>query len=366
MRLRKDPIFALTLIIGMFRAAAGVEAQEDITVTSSVDKAKITIGDLITYTVTVTHHPKLRVEMPGLGANLGGFEIRDYEVHDPRKEEGRIVSSVDYVISTFLTGEFEIPPLSIQYFTPDDSTGRMLTTEKIEIVVESVKPSEAGDIRDIKPPMEIPRKLWVLLRWFVLGGGIAVLAAAAVVLYRRKKAGKSLLPQRQEPPRPPHEVAFERLEALKHSGLLERNEIKAFYIEVSEIIRQYVEGRYYIVAMEMTTEEVLGHLADADVSEEEYKLCEDFLDRCDLVKFAKVIPSSEENDAIVQTAYEIVERTKVVLEEPAEKDEEQDGPAPDGAASSEEAREKTTDAEVVGAEPVPGSLPGSGKGEGDV
>ena len=326
--LKKKGLLSVILAAGLVGLIVPLFAQEDaISISTSVDKSRMTIGDLITYTVAVAHDEEIRVEMPGLGANLGSFQIRDYEVHDPKKEKGRIVSSVDYVISTFFTGEFEIPPLTIRYFTPGDSTAKALTTQTIEIVVESVKPSEAGDIRDIKPPVEIPRDVWHTLRWFVLGAFFLLLASLSYVVYRRKKAGKPLLPARAEPPRPPHEVAYERLDALKGSDRLERGEIKEYYIEVSEIIRQYVEGRYYLVALEMTTTEVLEQFTRADVSEDEVALFQAFLERCDLVKFAKLIPSAEENDAILKTAYEIIDRTKVIIEELDEADDESEAEA---------------------------------------
>ena len=307
-------IFLMLILLAW---VSGWAQEEPISISSSVDKARIRIGDLITYTVTVTHDKDIRVEMPGLGANLGGFDIRDYQVHDPKKEKGQIVSQVDYIISTFFTGEFEIPPLTVNYYSPGDSTAKALTTEKIKIVVESVKASEAGDIRDIKPPVEIPRNWWLTLRWFALGLGVIALAGLGYWIYRRKKQGKGLLPVREIPPRPPHEVALERLDQLRDSDLLEKGEIKQYYIEVSEIIRQYIEGRYFIIAMEMTTTEVLEGLSSAELPEEDFQSFSDFLNRCDLVKFAKVIPSENQNREILEMAYDIVHRTKVVIEEPA-------------------------------------------------
>lgn len=291
-------------------------AQEpQISISSQVDNSRVYIGDLITYTVTVTHDSNVNVELPGLGANLGGFEIRDYNVHEPKKKDGMITSAVDYTISTFFTGEFEIPPLTVMYYTPEDTAAKTLSTEKIKIIVESVKPSEAGDIKDIKPPVEIPRDWWHLVKWFVLGGALVVLAFLVFIIYRRKKAGKGLLPIREAPPRPPHEVAYEALDQLRDSDLLENGRIKEFYTEISEIIRQYIEGRYFIVAMEMTTTEVLEGLSTAEVSEDNFNLFQTFLDQSDLVKFAKRIPSEDENEEILNTAYEIVNRTKVLLEE---------------------------------------------------
>ena len=283
-----------------------------ISVTSHVDKSRITIGDLIEYTVTVEHDDELQVEMPGLGENLGGFEIRDYEVMDPRTSRGRITRSVRYTISTFLTGEFVIPPLAVTYFTEQDSSGKTLNTEKIKIIVESVKPSEAGDIRDIKPPLEIPADPWLTLRWIVLGVLVCGIVLGAVWTYRRKKAGKGLLPDREEPTRPPHEVALEGLDRLRDAGPV--RDVMAYYIDISEIIRQYIGGRYFLVAMEMTTSDVLEGLHEEDIPEDHYRMFEDFLQRCDLVKFAKAIPSETENGGVLKLAYEIVEATKVILE----------------------------------------------------
>ncbi len=292
-----------------------LEAQpEDISISSRVDKSRITIGDLVRYKVTVTHNENVQVEMPGLGVNLGGFEIRDYHVQEPYKKDGIIISEADYIISTFLTGEFEIPPLTISYTTMKDSVVQKLTTEKIQIIVESVKPSEAGDIRDIKPPVEIPRDWWQFYRWFILAALFVILSILGYILYQRKKQGKRLLPLKQEPSQPPHEIAYEKLDHLRHSDLLEKGLFKDYYTEISEIIRNYIEGRYFVIAMEMTTFEVLEGLSGADLSEEEYQLFSVFFSQCDLVKFAKYIPSEKENEEIMDLAFEIVNKTKVIID----------------------------------------------------
>jgi len=308
--LKKEILIFIGLVAVFSWAEEGV-----ISVSSKVDKSRITIGDLIKYTVTVTHNRDVKVKMPGLGANLGGFEIGDYHVHEPKKKGDKIISTVDYTISTFFTGEFEIPPLTVSYTVPGDSIPKTLTTEKIKIIVESMKPSKEGDIRDIKPPLEIPRNWWYLIRWFVLGIILVALGVFGFIIYRRKKEGKTFLPTRPEPIRPPHELAYEALDKLQNSDLLAKGEIKRFYIEISEIIRQYIEGRYFIVAMEMTTTDVLRKLSEAGVNGEDFQLFKNFFDKCDLVKFAKHIPSQDENDEIIKFAYAIVDRTKVLIEE---------------------------------------------------
>jgi hypothetical protein len=321
----------LTLsILALFTLSLASAQEVPLTVTSAVNKSRITIGDLIQYTVTVSSERGVKVEMPGLGANLGGFEIRDYKVDEPKQEDGRTISVYRYTISTFLTGDFEIPPLTVRYTIPGSNKSASLATDQIKIRVESVKPSEAGDIRDIKPPVEIPLDWKQIALWAAAGAGLLALGTAGYLWYRRRRRGKGLLPVRQEPPRPAHEIAFEALARLEASDLLARGEVKIFYIEVSEIIRRYVEGRYGFVALEMTTEELLDGLRRARVAGEIYELFRVFLERCDLVKFAKYEPPVQSHPEIMALARQIVEQTMVLPPEPT--------PAPASAPIPEEVK----------------------------
>lgn len=308
-------LFALA-IAGVGVAFSNAEAS--ITVESKVDRATILIGDRIIYSVTVQRSADVVVEMPSLGANLGMFEIRDYEVKEPVKKGNLITEQTQYVISTFETGDFEIPPLIIRYQTAADTTKRELRTEPIKITVKSLNPDQAGDIRDIKPPLEIPRNWGRVVRqvaWGLLG---IMLVMGGILVYLRYRKGKRLLPRRQKPPRPAHELALEQLDALVRSGLLESGKVKQFYSELSEIIRRYIEGRFFVAALEMTTRQLLEGLEEVALGLQERELLEELLELSDLVKFAKYLPADEEHERAVQGAYDFVHRTRFVVSELAE------------------------------------------------
>ncbi len=315
-------------------------AQESpVAVESRVDKSNITIGDTVRYAVKLTRDKNVQVRWPALGANLGAFEIRDYQKPDPRQTKGRIIEEIIYTISTFDTGRFVIPPLAIEYQTPPDSTWHQLQTEKLEIYVASTLPSEAGDIRDIKSPWELPRDWKLIIRIALIAAGILVLAAVGFY-YWRKRQGKGILPERKEPPRPAHEVALEALRKLRDSDLLTTGQIKAFYIELSEIVRRYIEGRYFVPALELTTGELMDDLKQVTLESGARDLLRDLLEMSDLVKFAKHVPANEEHERALQLAESFVEMTKLLMMVSAE------------STNGQAANGKTPDAPSANAKPV--------------
>lgn len=293
-------------------AVPGQAQKSNISIESRVDKSRITIGDLITYTLTVRHAPEIEVKEIPIAANLGMFEVRDYKIHEPRRIDGQLSQQYDYVISTFETGEFVIPFLEVRYSAQGDTTVKALQTEEIKIFVESMKPSETGDIRDIKPPVEIPRNYRQLIIVAAIVIGLIALALFIFLLIKRYRAGKSLLARRPKPPRPPDEVALESLDALIQKDLLRQGRVKQFYIEISEIIRRYIEGRFDIIALEMTTHQLLQQMRQRELEAQHIDMMTELMELSDLVKFAKYHPDENENQQIVRLAYDFIHQTRIV------------------------------------------------------
>jgi len=303
-------------------SVAGVAAQDQITVESQVDSAEILIGDVITYSVIVRHHPDVTVRMPEPAENLGMFEIRDFNIREPEIRDDEIVTRTDYDISTFDTGQFEIPELTVEYLLPEDSTARVLKTEPITINVKGLDVDEAASRKPNEAQLTPPRD-W---KQIVLIGIAALLAlVAGIFLFRylkSRKTGEPILPKKVEPPRPAHEVALEALNALTASNLLNQGEIKEYYIQLSDIIRDYIERRYYISAPEMTTTQVLREMKQQHLEKDSIEMMRTFLSSCDMVKFAKYIPSEAETEKSTALAFELVNTTKLVFAEPQEMDME--------------------------------------------
>jgi len=280
-----------------------------LSVKSSVDKAKITVGDPITYTLTVTRQESVKVVPPELGANLGGFEIRDYHQEQGKKlKDGRIQDRVNYVITIYQTGDYQIPPVEVGYTLPNGEKGKF-SSQPIKIQVESVKPSDAQNIKGIKDPVSIgfdwkPYYKWVALFLLVVGVG-------GYFWWRKRKAGIIMEGiEYKGPPRPAHLIAYEELERIGKLKLIEKGEIKRYYTEISEVIRRYISRRYEVQTMELTTGEIIDGMLAAEVDGEDVSLFQEFLEESDLVKFAKYLPLRERMEKAIDWARSLVEKTK--------------------------------------------------------
>jgi hypothetical protein len=171
------------------------------------------------------------------------------------------------------------------------------------MVTNQTSLSAANDIRDIKPPMEIHNG-WALILW-----ALAVLALLAILrftwLYWQKR--RSQVPI--VPPVPAHVRAKQKLE----EALALITQPKPFVIAVSDTARMYLEERFDFHAPERTTEEFLHELRGTDLLLPDQKeSVGNFLESCDLVKFAKYEPGENELRELHSSALRLVEETEPV------------------------------------------------------
>ena len=116
-------------------------------------------------------------------------------------------------------------------------------------------------------------------------------------------------------PDPAHVIAFRQLKALKEDKLSEKGEIKGYYTRLTEIVRIYLENRFSIYSMELTTVETLAELRKTGFKEDEsYRKLRTVLTGADLVKFAKYNPEQSENELQFIYAWDYVDATKVETE----------------------------------------------------
>ncbi len=230
-----------------------------------------------------------------------------------------------YLITIWNAGDYDlgqVPVLSVGVNTVDTlfSTGPLrIAVKGFDIDPEKDKPF------DIKPPVRIPLKFSEIAGWLALGIGLAALLAIAIWLLLKYRRRIPILGG-EKPRTPPHVEAIRRLEALKNQKLPQNGRHKQYWSGISDILRGYLDGRFGIGAMEMTTDEILTAVAELRkqgfVDEKRYENLAEILRTADLVKFAKLLPQADETDSAWFNAYYFVEETKLAEDVVENKDKE--------------------------------------------
>lgn len=308
--MKKFFFFALlfTAVLGNLCLAAETD---DIRVKAEVDKAFLTIGDPVTYTVTIEHAPDIRIlsSIPAPASDI--LEIK--KVEDIKKKlKKKIVTGRKFLLTTYRLGEFVLDPVTIQY-RKEGQPEKTLQTNKLYLTVKSVAEGEPlEDIRDVKSVVPFKLRMGKFL-WAVL---ILALLAAGFFLYRALRRNKTAAGP-VAPPLTPEEEALLHLAELFDSDLLKRGFIKMYYLRLSEILRIYFERHYKILAVESTTLEILRALRPQHLEPSLYQKIQYVLESSDLAKFAKWIPTAPDTLQLNKKAEEIVRESAPEPEPPA-------------------------------------------------
>ncbi|HIE30053.1 TPA: hypothetical protein EYP66_22540 [Candidatus Poribacteria bacterium] len=289
-----------------------VQASKVQIISQNLDLSDITVGDRIRYTLIVEHDKNTRLLKPKpIVIASEYFEVYGPEVKRLRgraTKSGRILTSIEYELTVYEPGIYNIPPITIISL---DTSGREFSviSKPMEFKVRSIKPNSAQTIKDIKGTESVPRNT---VRYILISGALIVGFSVAAYLYlKRQKPSVKIEPETVILQRLPHELALEELREIELMGLVDKGEIREYYTRTSEVIRRYIEKRYGIAALELTTAKVLDALEAYQRSNQPrgdlIGKISDFLHTCDAVKFAKYQPSADEAYNLLQQAREIVE-----------------------------------------------------------
>ena len=279
-----------------------------------LEPAEPLIGDVLTLTVTVVAEKDVELLMPEFGEALDRFSIVDFVPRESIDDRGRTVAVQKYRLQPPSSGPQAIPPILIEYVdrrpgqreAPEGYDAYELLTERIDFPVKSVFPADAA--ADLKPPLgrleplgppPSPRWPWVA-GVLVLLAVAGPLAAKGLTAWRRRARRRSA-----------YEIAKARLERLLAQPRPDAEQVDAFYVELSGVVRRYLEDRFDLRAPELTTEEFLAGVGQSpDLSHAHQALLREFLRQADLVKFAGARPSREDIEQSIAAAQRFLEETR--------------------------------------------------------
>ena len=307
----------------LFLLGGNAVAQQRPLIDVSIDSAAILIGEqtVLHLTVTADQDRPVQVIIPN-DTLMAGVELLNLSKADSTQiENNRLVIKQDLLITSFDSALYLLPPLKV-IDGVDTVYSNQVALKVSTLPVNVENPEEYFDIKQVwKPPFVWADYLPILLAILL----ILLLAAAAWYGWKRWKEQKSLIPfKKEEPKLPPHEQAIKELDAIREQKLWQQGLSKAYYTQITETLRRYIDGRFGINAMEMTSGEILDLIRQNDEAKPLYENLRQILSLADFVKFAKMNPLPDENDLSLANAYRFVEQTKPVEEEakPAEESTE--------------------------------------------
>ncbi len=283
-------------------AARTIEIEKgSVRLSVALTPAEPRLSDQPELTVTVTHDQGVQIEKPLFGAAIGDFAIVNMEEKAQALEDGREQLQQTFTLQAPKKGTLEIDPITV-YFSEDVNTTeedvQKIQTEMMQVPVGSVVPSNSpplASLRQAAPPVELPGSY--LLAGLIITIIVTVVAGGIMfALWRRRYIAELV------PPLTPEAWAQQALDRLLASGLASMN-VKRFYVELTGIVRNYIERSFGVRAPEQTTEEFLHEISGNQVfSADESLRLKEFLESADLVKFAGYRPRHDAVQGSVQRA----------------------------------------------------------------
>lgn len=317
-------VLALTSVCAALPAQAG-----PLMVKARLDSVSVLMGRLTT----------LRLEVVEDAGSRGGFELLEaarqqgrpyaavcgdsvelrtsYATDTVDLGSGRIQINYAVPVQAFDSGSYRLPQLL--YRAGNDS----VRSNQVSLRVLPVNVTAEDPIAGYAPVAQPVGKSifdnlpdWLYNYWWLIIILLLAIGAGIWILTHPKQKG--LIAPRHKPAPTPYEVAMRSLTALKARKLWEQGMEKEYFTELTDILRVYLDKRFGINAMEMTSRQIMDMLRSNPVIKDKREYMRRILDMADFVKFAKVRPLPADNISAYDNAVNFVEETHSLGAGPSE------------------------------------------------
>ncbi len=284
-------------------------------ITAVLSPAFLQVGDSARYIVEAKYPTDAHAELSiGADSTLGQFAIRAFT--DTSFNDGNAVRHIELTLLHMGISDWVLPPaaLLVVYAQGNAET---LVTQPMRVSFSTLlanAPLDSLDIRDLAAPVAFPFDFKSLTRNCALALLTFLIMLASFWFVHIRRRGIGVL-EFIAPKKDPWDLAIMRLEALAESDLLDKKEYKEYFDKLTDILREYIENRFGITALELSTTETMENLCDAhldvneSVAEKFVENTELLLRRADMVKFAKHLPDLKLAHSDLQLIRALVEQT---------------------------------------------------------
>ena len=317
----------LTVVALCTLAVAAAPAQGSpppgVRVSLVADSAELTVGDLVTLSLIVSHPADSTVVVPRLERDWGVFEVQaQTSVQTVSLIDGIRTVAKQFRVTLFAPGTFETSELLVSVRGPD-GTLAFISPNPVQLTVNSVLSSPEDELKDLRPPADLSTPFWE--RPFILALIVVVvlglLGGAVFVLYRRSRRGNVPAGDLADL-RTPWEVATQELDRIAGLGLPRTGDMRGHYTLVAAVLRRYLGETFLreagdVRAEDMSTEELAAVMRQSALDYSRAGLVMEILRESDLVKFANYEPTAMRALEVAELVREFVELTAPVFSDAA-------------------------------------------------
>lgn len=287
-----------------------ITSNAQVEVGARLDSTRILIGDQVKMHIQLTAPGNVRVQPPDLTVldSLKGIEVLDTTAWDTLQRGANYVLEQQLTLTSFDSGVYVLPRIPVSYLQNGKFDIAETNTLRLEVTTIPIT-SDTVQLAPIKPIMKEPRTLEDLIPYLTPLLILLIIGSIIYLIVNRKKKPKVIIPPK---PLLPHELALQKLVALQQQELWQKGEVKQYQTELTFIIREYLESRFHIPALESTTDEIVQNLRKTDIEERWRDRLQELFVNADLVKFAKAQPPMTIHEQGMKEAVAFVEATKPI------------------------------------------------------
>lgn len=290
---------------------AQLMAQGGTKVSALTDARQITVGDQVRLFLQATHDTAAgRLQWTVVPDTFNTLEVVERGKIDTTMQGGVVTYKQRLLITGFDSGLFKIPAFGFVVIPPVD-TPYFVSSDSLELLVQTVAVDTTKEFKGIKDIIKV-ESTWRDYLPQIIGGVVAAILIVLLTIYLVKR-------QKNKPPVPElpdetfHERAVRLLGELEIKELWQKDQVKAYYVELTDIIRNYIEDRFKVPVLELTTDEILLQVKKHRELNRYYNMLDVILHTADLAKFAKAQPLPEEHIDALEQAKLFVAKTKPVI-----------------------------------------------------
>jgi len=272
----------------------------------------VATGEVATLTITVLGNEGDEITLPE--QSFAPFELTHAEHREERAPGGKTRIALELSLLALEPGDHTVGPLRLRVLTRAGRLGSV-STEPVSVRVRSLLGNEPN--AQPKPPTQPVAVMQedYTLAWIAGSIGAILLTALLAFFVARWWMRRPRAPKPLPPPRPPWELALEKLRALElgFRRAVADGKTAEWIDSVSDALREYFGSRYGFEGLESTSDEVIGRLRLVLLPGVSLGEITAVLGDCDLIKFARVIPDEAQCAQIHGAAVRIVQATIPVL-----------------------------------------------------